>query len=78
MGGVDSAAETQSLYGFLSELFPKPLPRKGMETVSSSPGLRVISKTFLNHFPERGWKQNYTDVSRFGFFVGANLFPQGG
>jgi len=32
MGGVDSAAETQFLYGFLSELFPKPLPRKGMET----------------------------------------------
>ncbi|WP_446352897.1 hypothetical protein [Coleofasciculus sp. A1-SPW-01] len=62
MGGVDLAdfgvsaqsnAETQSLYGFLSELFPNTLPRKGMET-DSELVIDCPYECFPNTLPRKG------------------------
>jgi len=50
---VDWAAETQSPQGFLSELFPNTLPRKGMETILLWKRVRTLLH-FPNTLPRKG------------------------
>ncbi len=56
MGGVDLAAETQSLYGFLSELFPNTLPRKGMETLRRANFFTCMKILYKHTSPKGGRK----------------------